>query len=222
MARNGARAYGAPAVWGGGVLCGSGLDVWLVDPRTGAELARGRLPGAAAHGAVADAELQPVFTALDPDRCVVRCDPRALVLLRRSAGTAGSWFSHDADLAARAPELCGAVLWLRERRAGWVAVDPADGRRLWTVAGGRASAWGVAEVGGGFVVADEGGSLLRLDADGRVLGRQPVGRRISALHGLGGGRVAVSGKGTLKGLALGWATGAAGLSTRVDTSGSST
>ncbi|TJZ41610.1 hypothetical protein FCH28_36550 [Streptomyces piniterrae] len=181
-----------PLPWAGAVLLGSGQDARLIDPRDGGELAHWRLPEP-----LADADHRPVFTAIGPDHCLARCGPRSLVVLRRSSGAVDRFATHDSDLSPTAAEFTGGAVWLRDRRAGSHAVDPADGSKLWTVDVGQPLVEGVARAGEGFAVASGDGLLYRLGADGRVVGRSSQARRIDGLRDLGAGEVLLVTKGTL-------------------------
>lgn len=183
-----------PLAWGGGVLLGHGPAAWLIDPRDGSEMARWQLPEP-----LADGDLRPVFTAVAPDRCLARCGARSLMLLHLS-GAVDELVRHDVELVAEAAEFVGGVVWLRQRRAGYLVVDPDAGSTLWQVDVGQPLVSKVVRADDGFVVASEG-AFFRLRSDGQVEERSPHAQRISTLRSLGAGKVIVTTKGTLKALA---------------------
>lgn len=187
-----------PLPWGGGVLLGSGSETWLIDPRDGRELVRRRLPEP-----LTDVDDVPAFTMIDSGRCLVRCGLRSVMCIRLSSEFVDQFFSHDADLLPWAAEFTGGVVWLRERRAGYLAVDPADGSALWKVDVRQPLVRGVVRDGEGFVVASEGGVLFRLRSDGHILERSPSSvARVAALRDLGAGGMLMVTKGTLRMIAI--------------------
>ncbi|MBD3145316.1 PQQ-binding-like beta-propeller repeat protein [Microbispora bryophytorum] len=182
-----------PLPWGGGVLMGSGTKAWLIDPRDGRELDRWRLPEP-----LADPDNRPAFTLIDPDRCLALCGPRSLVNIKLTSALADRLFQHDADLTASAAEFTGEVILLRERGAGYVAVNPENGSALWNVGVGQPLAEGVGRDDKGFVIISRGGVLFRLSSDGHVLERSSSAARVIALRDLGAGEVLMITKGTLR------------------------
>ncbi|MER5422555.1 PQQ-binding-like beta-propeller repeat protein [Streptosporangium roseum] len=182
-----------PLPWDGGVLSGSGSETWLIDPHDGRELGRWRLPEP-----LADTDHRPAFTLVDPDRCLMPCGPRSVVAIQLSSGLADQFFRHDADLLASAAEFTGGVVWLRERRAGYLTVNPDDGSKLWNVDVRQPLVSGVVRDGEGFVVVSEGGVLFRLRSDGHVLEGCSSVTRVAALRDLGAGEMIMVTKGTLR------------------------
>jgi outer membrane protein assembly factor BamB len=199
-----------PAVGGGGFLIGEpgGSRVRLVGRRDGRELRTWSLP----HP-LADYDHEVAFTAVGDDRFLVRCGDDAVVRIAPSAGTASELVLAGSPLLSVAPQHVGGLLWLRERGTGFTVADPHDGRVLWRTDVRRA-AFGqvIAEdrgSGGGFLLADAGGSLLFVDDRGQVVERVKITQRVRALRRLGPGRVLVITKGTLlaaavEGAAGGW------------------
>ncbi len=199
-----------PLVWGGGVLVGSGTDVRLIDPGSGQELSRWRLPEA-----LTETDHRPAFTAIGQDRCLARCGRRSLVTLRLCSGHVEPFLSHDADLAASAAEFAGGVVWVREARVtsdgacGRLAVAPENGRVVGRVDVREPLVGDVVPVpglvpGAGFAVVGDSGVLCLLEREGRIVHRirsRPPGRAL-ALRGLGGDLLAVVGRGTLRAVAL--------------------
>ncbi|MFG2142072.1 PQQ-binding-like beta-propeller repeat protein [Streptomyces sp. NPDC048650] len=184
-----------PVAWGGGVLMGHGPEAWLIDPRDGGEMARWQLPGP-----LADSELRPAFTVVGPDHCLARLGSRSLMRLQPS-GAVDELIRHDVDSVAEDAEFVGGVVWVRQSRAGYLAVDPHTGSILWRVDVGQPLVSGVIRAEDGFVVASEG-ALFRLGPDGQIMERSPHADRISAFRGLGTGEMIVTTRGTLKALAL--------------------
>ncbi|GAB2919952.1 hypothetical protein GCM10027280_03790 [Micromonospora polyrhachis] len=181
-----------PLAWGGGVLLGRAREAWLLHPRDGSELGRWRLPEPMA---VSDAA---TFTAVGPDRCLVPCGPRSIVALRLSSGAVDRFFDHHVDLVVTATEFTAGIVWVRERRAGYLAVDPVRGSTMCRVDVGQPLVGGIVPTGPGFVLAGENGTLYRVGADGVVVGRLSVTRRIAALADLGTGGLVMVTKGTLR------------------------
>ncbi|MFC7646317.1 hypothetical protein ACFQX6_41325 [Streptosporangium lutulentum] len=179
--------------WDGGVLSGSGSEAWLIDPHDGRELGRWRLPEP-----LADTDHRLAFTLVNPDRCLMPCGPRSVVAIRLSSGLVDQFFRHDADLSASAAEFTGGVVWLRERRAGYLAVDPDAGSKLWNVDVRQPLVNGVVRDSEGFVVVSEGGVFFRLRSDGHVLERCSSVARVAALRDLGAGEIIMATKGTLR------------------------
>lgn len=182
-----------PLPWGGGVLLGSGTKAWLIDPREGRELRRWRLPEP-----LAGTDHRPAFTLIDPDRCLALCGPRSVAAIELSSDLVNRLFRHDADLMASAAEFTGGVVLLRERGAGYVAVDPEYGSALWNVDVGQPLAEGVGRDDKGFVLVSQGGVLFRLRSDGHVLERSSSVARVTALLDLGAGVMIMVTKGTLR------------------------
>ncbi|WP_326824439.1 outer membrane protein assembly factor BamB family protein [Streptosporangium sp. NBC_01756] len=182
-----------PLSWNGGMLLGEGSEAWSMDPRDGTELDRWRLPEPSV-----ETDDRPAFTMIGPDRCLVPCGPRSVASIRLSSGLVERFFHHDADLSSSAAEFIGGVVWLRERGAGYLAVDPGDGSVLWNVDVGQPLVGGVVRDGEGFVVASAGGVLFRLRSDGHILERSLSATRVAALRDLGAGKMLMVTKGTLR------------------------
>ncbi|PXX65564.1 outer membrane protein assembly factor BamB [Nocardia tenerifensis] len=183
-----------PALVGDGVLIGVPGDtvIRLIRPGDGEELSRWRLPEP-----LISCDDQPAFTPIGPDRFLARCGPRSVVDIRLSSAIVREFVRAEADLAATAVEYNAGMLWLRELRGGYLAVDPVDGRVLWRVNVREALVDHVAMTRAGLVVATHTGALLRLDSVGQVLERTAVARRISALRTAGPSELLVQTKGTL-------------------------
>ncbi|GLW09705.1 hypothetical protein Misp01_48340 [Microtetraspora sp. NBRC 13810] len=186
-----------PVPWSGGVLLGSGTDAWLIDPREGRELARWRLPEPLAWS-----DNHSPFTLIDHDRCLVLCGSRSVAVIRLSSDLVHPLFRHDADLVTSAAEFTGGVVLLRERRGGYVAVDPEDGSALWKMDAGQPFAEGVGHDDKGFVLVSQPGVLFRLRPDGHLVERSSLRSRVSALVDLGMGEMIVVTKGTLRMIAV--------------------
>ncbi|MGP4097329.1 outer membrane protein assembly factor BamB family protein [Nonomuraea sp. KM90] len=188
-----------PATFGDGVLLGSGSAAWLIDPRDGRELARWRTPEP-----LKEMDGTRAFTMIDSERCLVRCGSRSVALVRLSSELVDQVFGHDSDLLDWPPEFTGGVVWLAERGARYLAVDPEAGSVLWRVDVGQPLARGVLRDGEGFIMASQGGVLLRLGPDGEPLERSSSGTtRVAGLRGIGAGEALMLTKGTLRMIALG-------------------
>lgn len=183
-----------PALVGDGVLIGGpgGKVTRLIRPSDGEELSHWRLPEP-----LISSDDRPAFTPIGPDRFLARCGPRSVVDIRLSSAAVREFVRAEADLASTAVEYTDGMLWLRELRGGYLAVDPVDGRVLWRVDVREALVDQVVMTSAGFVVATNTGALLRLDSVGQVLERTAVARRISALRSAGPSELLVQTKGTL-------------------------
>ncbi|MCC8250864.1 PQQ-like beta-propeller repeat protein [Saccharothrix sp. NEAU-S10] len=187
-----------PAAGGGGFLIGEpgGSEVRLIGRRDGRRLRTCSLPQPLAHY-----DHEVAFTAVGGDRFLVRCGDDAVARISLSAGTASELVVAGSPLVPVAPQHVGGLLWLRERGTGFTVADPHDGRVVWRTAV-RQAAFGevIAEdggSGGGFVLADAGGSLLFVDSRGQVVERVKITQRVRELRRLAPGRVLVLTKGTL-------------------------
>lgn len=188
-----------PVPAGEGVLVGAagGTKIRLVDRCNGEELSCWRLPGP-----LAGSDDRPAFTPVGADRFLVRCGQRSVVEIRLSSTDVRELIRAEADLVSTAVEYTAGVLWLRELRGGYVAVDPADGHVLWRVDVGQPLIDQVVWTGAGFVVASSNGGLFLLDSVGQVLKRASVARRITALRDAGAAELLVRTKGTLLAVAV--------------------
>jgi outer membrane protein assembly factor BamB len=183
-----------PVPAGEGVLLGAqgGTEIWLIDPRNGEELSRWRLPEPLISG-----DDRSAFTPVGPDRFLARCGLKSVVDIRLSPAEVREFVRAEADLVSAAVEYTAGVLWLRELRGGYIAVDPAHGRVLWRVDVGQPLIDQVVQTRSGFVVATNNGVLLLLDSVGQVVKRTAVARRIAALRSAGLGELLVRTKGHL-------------------------
>ena len=182
-----------PLPWGDGVLLGNGTKAWLIDPREGRELRHWRLPEP-----LTDTDHRTAFTPIGPDRCLALCGPRSVAVIQLSSDFVSRLFRHDADLTASAAEFMGGVVLLRERGAGYVAVDPEYGSALWNVDIGQPFAEGIALDNEGFVLVSQAGVLFRLRSDGHILERSSSVARVKALLDLGAGEMILVTRGTLR------------------------
>ncbi|WP_253891528.1 outer membrane protein assembly factor BamB family protein [Actinokineospora diospyrosa] len=140
------------------------------------------------------------ITALDADRFAIRCGPRSVAEVVPSTGTARVIVHAERDLADTPPVYVGGRLWLREVSGGLLVRGP-DGCTRGT--GIRQDVVNeVIPVDDGFVVAGRHGSFIRLDADGRWVGRVVVAQRIGGVRWLDADRVVVVTKGSLRAITL--------------------
>ncbi|NUT48525.1 MAG: PQQ-binding-like beta-propeller repeat protein [Saccharothrix sp.] len=190
-----------PVAVGAGFLVGEpgGTSVRVVDRREPREISAWPLPSPL----VGDDD-EPAFTAVGPDRLVVRCGDHAVVEVVPATATVREFAVAGTALSSSAPQHVGGLLWLRERGTGVTVADARDGRVRWRVDVGRFPVGRVVPVesGAGFVLADGGGTLTRLDPAGRVTGRAAISGRVRALRPLGRNRVLALTKGALLAAAL--------------------
>ncbi|MBB5801310.1 outer membrane protein assembly factor BamB [Saccharothrix ecbatanensis] len=140
---------------------------------------------------------QAVFTTDDGRGFLVRCGSRSVVEIAPSEGTVREVVLAESDLGFSAPVHVNGLLWIYDREAGFTVADPGDGRVLRRVDVRQPLVDQVVPVGNGFVVAGTNGTLFHLDADGQVITRVTVSRRIRALRTLDSVRVLAMAKGTL-------------------------
>ncbi|RZQ59934.1 PQQ-binding-like beta-propeller repeat protein [Amycolatopsis suaedae] len=179
-----------PMQVGAGLLTGRPGDrvLRLLDRRDGRPLTTWSLPSPLG-------DHETAFVADEAGGVLVRCGSRSIARLVPSAGTAE--LVVEADLPAVTMEYLGGLLWLWDRRSGYTLVNPSDGRTRGRVDPGRQLVGSVVPAGGGYVVAETNGALLRLSPQGRIGDRVVVGRRIRALHGLEPSGLLVVTKGSL-------------------------
>ena len=183
-----------PVPVGDGVLVGAqgGTEVRLVDPRDGEELFRRRLPEP-----LIAADDTPAFTPIGAGRVLVRAGPRSVVDIHVPSAGVRELVRAEVDLVSTAVEYTAGLLWLRELHGGYVAADPSDGRALWRLDTGQPLVDQVVRTSVGFVVASNNGVLFLLDFAGRLVERNAVTQRITALRGAGATGLLVRTKGTL-------------------------
>lgn len=191
-----------PGAVGSHVLIGQpgGRSVQLIDPRDGNEIFRWVLPEPLIG---ADGQWD-AFTPAGEDRFLVRCGQHTVWQIHARSGEADEFFRSDTELAADGMSVTDGVVWVRESRAGHVAVDAATGSTLWRVDVGYPTVGDVVAAGRGFfVVAGQPGMVLLIDSTGTIRERITVDRRNAALRGLAPNTVLVIGKGTLTAVAAG-------------------
>ncbi|RSN63130.1 hypothetical protein DMH01_11005 [Amycolatopsis sp. WAC 04182] len=167
-------------------------SVRLIDRGDGRELAAWSLPEP-----LVGPDIGPAFRAEDDGGFLVRCGDRLVVRITLSETKAETVVRAERDLMPRAVDLCGGLLWLAERRGGYTVVDPSDGAERWRVQHDRRFVPSVASVDGGFAIADEGGSLLRVDLAGGVNERVRITQRIRDVREQVPSRLVLLTKGTL-------------------------
>ncbi|WP_158842338.1 outer membrane protein assembly factor BamB family protein [Saccharothrix deserti] len=189
-----------PAAVEGRFLIGepAGSSARLIDAREPRESSAWLLPQP-----LVDPDYRAAFTAAGRDRFLMRCGDHAVAEIVPSTGTVREFVLPGSDLTQAAPEYVDGRLWVSERRAGYVVVDLADGRVLHRIDVRQPLAGRAVPIGSGVVIAGTAGTLFRLGADGQVVERAAVARRIRALHALGPAHVLAVTKGTLLAAAVG-------------------
>ncbi|MEV7122371.1 PQQ-binding-like beta-propeller repeat protein [Kitasatospora griseola] len=166
-----------PVAWAGGFLLGNGTRAWLIDPLTGREQQSWQLPEP-----LPDTDFQDLFTAVDADRCAVRCGTSGVALLQRDSPRAELLLTHDAPLHYEPPLLAQGLLWLRGHRPDCaVAVDPADSTVVHRIGARHPLAHGILPPA---TVVTQAGTVLHPDG-----ATTRLGIRTAAVHDLGGGRL---------------------------------
>ena len=175
-----------PAVpWRGGALVGNRWHVWLINPRSGEELDHWTPPVP-----LAETARHPVFTVIDDNHVLIRCDSRSLYCLYHAADPATTLtrvepvVEHWADLAPVAPQVTGDIAWIREVKGGHVAVEHGvqEGPRIRPVERRRASG----AIIGGLARYQTGQTKWRVDPGEPVIdGVVPIvgGYAIAGLSG---------------------------------------
>lgn len=182
-----------PAVTEAGFLLGEpgGDSVRLIDRDDGRELTTWSLPEP-----LAGPDVGPAFR-VEGGGFLTRCGDRLVVRIVPAEAKAEIVFRAERDLAPRAVDLCGGLLWLAGRRGGYTVVDPSDGAERWRIQHDRRFVASVASVAGGFAIADEGGSLFRIDLAGLVSERARLTQRIRDLREQGPSKFLLLAKGSL-------------------------
>jgi len=144
----------------------------LIDRRDARPLATWTVPEP-----LVDHDDRPAFVPDDSGHFLVRCGSRVVARIVPSIQTAEVLVHAERDLAPRAVDRLGGLLWLAERGGGYTVASAMDGRVLWRVDLGQQLVSSVASAGGGFVVAGESGSLFRVKSDGQVTGVSGLPRR---------------------------------------------
>ncbi|MFC3451679.1 outer membrane protein assembly factor BamB family protein [Amycolatopsis speibonae] len=188
------RGTALPAATADGFLIGEpgGDSVCLIDRDDGRESATWSLPGP-----LVGPDSGPAFVPDDEGGFLVRCGDRSVVRVRLSERKAETLVHAEQDLFPRAVERRGGLLWLAERRGGCAVVDASDGTARWRIDHDRRFVPSVASVDGGFVIADEGGLLFRIEQDGAVRERVRITQRIRCLRGQAPSRLVLLTKGSL-------------------------
>ncbi|SDU36303.1 outer membrane protein assembly factor BamB [Amycolatopsis keratiniphila] len=183
-----------PAATETGFLLGQpgGDSVRLIDRADGRELATWSLPEP-----LVGPDIGPAFRADDDGGFLVRCGDRLVVRIALSEPKAETVVCAEPELAPRAVDLCGGLLWLAERRGGYTVVAASDGAERWRIRHDRRFVASVASVGGGFAIADEDGSLFRIDSTGGVGERVRITQRIRDLRERMPSRLVLLAKGSL-------------------------
>ncbi|WP_410578597.1 PQQ-binding-like beta-propeller repeat protein [Amycolatopsis sp. lyj-108] len=183
-----------PSATEAGFLLGKpgGDSVRLIDRGDGRELATWSLPEP-----LVGPDTGPAFRADDDGGVLVRCGDRLVVRIALSETKAETVVRAERALAPRAVDLCGGLLWLAERRGGYTVVDASDGAEQWRIRHDRRFVPSVASVDGGFVIADEGGLLFRIDLAGTVSERVRITQRIRDLREQAPSRFVLLTKGSL-------------------------
>lgn len=169
-----------------------GSRVWAIDPRTGVEVWRAGLPGT-----LGMIDGGPVFTPGGAGRVVARCGPGSLAVIREGSDVVGELPMNGRELPAGAVKYVGGLLFVREGRDGYRAVDPANGTLRWRVDIAQPLADGVAGTPSGFAMVTRNGTLLHLDPDGGIVRRTSLHRRVAELRGDGGSEVFLLTRGTV-------------------------
>ncbi|MFJ8911451.1 PQQ-binding-like beta-propeller repeat protein [Amycolatopsis sp. NPDC102389] len=192
-----AEEYGGtvlPAATEAGFLLGEpgGDSVRLIDRGDGRELATWSLPEP-----LVGPDIGAAFRADDDGGFLARCGDRLVVRIALSETKAETVARAERDLTASAVGLCGGLLWLAERRGGYTVVDASDGAERWSIQHDRRFVPSVGSVDGGFVIADEGGLLFRIDMAGAVSERVRITQRIGDLREQVPSRLLLLAKGSL-------------------------
>ncbi|MFC9252282.1 outer membrane protein assembly factor BamB family protein [Amycolatopsis thailandensis] len=192
------RRTALPVATAAGFLVGEpgGESVRLIDRADGRELAEWSFPGP-----LLGPDAGSAFVPDGSGGVLMRCGDRSVVRIRSSERKAETLFRAEHDLIPRAVERCGGLLWLAHLRGGCTAVDESDGTVRWRIDHDRRFVPSVAPVDGGFAIADEGGTLFRIDHEGAVRERVRITQRIRDLRGQAPSRLVLLTKGTL--LAMG-------------------
>lgn len=167
-------------------------SVRLIDRGDGRELATWSLPEP-----LAGPDIGTAFRAERGGGFLVRCGDRLVVRIALSETKAETVVRAERDLMPGAVDLCGGLLWLAERRGGFTVVDPSDGAGRWRVRHDRRFVPSVASVDGGFAIADEGGSLFRIDLAGAVHERVRITQRIRDVREQAPSRLVLLAKGSM-------------------------
>ncbi|MFI7121440.1 PQQ-binding-like beta-propeller repeat protein [Amycolatopsis sp. NPDC049868] len=187
-------ATALPAATADGFLLGEpdGDRVCLIDRGDGRELATWSSPGP-----LVGPDTGAAFVPDGAGGFLVRCGDRSVVRIRLSEKRAETLVRTGHELLPRAVERCGGLLWLAERRGGYTVVGVSDGTARWRIDHDRRFVSSVAPVDGGFAIADEGGSLFRIDSAGGVSARVRITQRIGALCEQMPSRLVLLAKGSL-------------------------